>query len=95
MEDGKKEEIQRTESSLSPQFLRELRIGKQAKDILDNFSKALDKVKTGKKEIKKSVGGFRDEEEGKAGDSDFRERMFANAPMTEGDCIVAEKKSWK
>ena len=95
MEDKKKrEEIQRTESSLSPQFQRELRVRKQAKGILDSFSKALGKVKNRKKEIKKEAGGCRKEEEGRTGDADFRERMFANAPSKEGDCIAAEKKTW-
>lgn len=69
-------------------------IRKQAKGILDNFSKALEKVKIGKKEAKKEAGGFRDEEEGKKEGEDFRKRMFENAPNKDGDCIVAEKKTW-
>ena len=66
----------------------------QAKSILDNFSKSLDKVKTKKKEFKKAVGGYRKEGDGQKGDIEFREVMFANAPEKDEDCIIAEKKKW-
>ncbi len=72
------------------------KIKEEAKQILDNFSKVLEKVKI--KEIKKSekkeVGGFREEGPGKLGSGDFRKRMFENAPIKDGDFIIAEKKKW-
>jgi len=70
-------------------------IQKRAKKILDDFAKALEKVKVKEKRLKRDVGGFRKEESGKEGDSSFREIMFTNAPEIEGDCIVAEKKKWQ
>jgi len=69
-------------------------IRKQAKSILDNFSRALDKVKVKNGSSKFGVVGFRIEGSGKTCDLDFRERMFANAPHTDGDCIIAETKQW-
>ena len=70
-------------------------IRKGAKKILDNFSKALDKVKLEKKEIKKESGGVREEDKPIESSEDFRKRMFENAPKKDGDCIMAEKKSWQ
>lgn len=67
----------------------------QAKGILDNFAASLEKVKIGKEKIKKPHGGYRKEGAGQKCDDDFRERMFANAPLKEGDCIIAEKKKWQ
>ncbi len=69
-------------------------IKKEAKKILDNFAKALDKVSVKKKALKKGVGGFREEGQGKGADEDFRERVFENAPNKDGDYIIAEKKKW-
>jgi len=69
-------------------------IAKEAKQILDKFSKALKSVKIKEKELKSKAGGYRKEGSGEVCDSDFRKRMFENAPKTEGDCIVAEKKKW-
>jgi hypothetical protein len=69
-------------------------IKQEAKKILDNFSKALEKVKVSAKEIKKGLGGFRAEGKGKKADADFRKRMFENAPAKDGDFIIAEKKKW-
>ena len=69
-------------------------IQKEAKEILDKFASALEKVKFKEKKLKKGTGGYRKEGEGKKCDISFREAMFENAPKTEGDCIVAEKKKW-
>lgn len=69
-------------------------IKKEAKKILDNFSKALEKVSVKKKVLKKRVGGFREEGEGKETDMDFRDRVFDNAPDKDGDYIIGEKKKW-
>ena len=69
-------------------------IRKEAKKILDNFAKALSKVKVREKKLKKELGGFREEGEGKICDPLFKKTMLANAPETDGDYIVAEKKKW-
>ncbi|MDP1695815.1 MAG: hypothetical protein Q8L29_02810 [archaeon] len=66
----------------------------KAKEILDNFSKALDKVKVKGKVLKEDFGGFRKEEQGSECDEDFRKRMFANAHSKNEDCIIAETKKW-
>ena len=69
-------------------------IRKQAKGILDSFAHSLEKVKIKGKELKREVGGFREEGNGEEGDKDFRERMFKNAPEKNKDFIIAEKKKW-
>lgn len=70
-------------------------IRKQAKSILDNFVHALERVIVKKEMVRKAVGGYRKEGSGEKCDSDFRERMFANAPEKDGDCIIVEKKKWQ
>jgi hypothetical protein len=67
---------------------------KEAKQILEKFAKTLGKVKLKAKTEKKGVGGFREEGSGMKPDSDFRARMFENAPEKDEDCIIAEKKEW-
>lgn len=69
-------------------------IRKEAKDILDRFASALEKLEVKEKELESFIGGFREEGNGKNCDMEFRERMFLNAPNKEGDCIIAEKKKW-
>jgi Asp-tRNA(Asn)/Glu-tRNA(Gln) amidotransferase C subunit len=69
-------------------------IRKEAKQILDNFGKTLEKVKFKEKKKEKGVGGFREEGKGQEGEKDFRERMFKNAPNKGEDSIIAEKKKW-
>lgn len=70
------------------------KIEEQAKKIMDEFSKALDKLET----IDTPVGFEREENirESKAATADkaFKERMLKNAPKTKGDYVVAEKKHW-
>lgn len=70
-------------------------IKEQAKKILTNFSEELGKVKLKASGGKKEVGGFREEKNPAKPDSDFRERMFSNAPLKEEDYIIAEKKEWQ
>ena len=70
------------------------KIKKQAKAVMDDFIKALDKVG----EISGEVGIERDEmtrvaKPNKPG-SDFRIRMLKNAPKKDESHIIAEKKSW-
>ncbi len=70
------------------------RLGSQAKLIMDEFVKALDRVG----EISGEASIERDEStrKGKTGKSDaeFQKRMLKNAPRKEGNCLVAERKSW-
>ncbi len=74
---------------------RREKIRVQAKEILANFAKKLESVKFKEKKEKRELGGFREEGEGKSGDSDFIERMFENAPEKDGECIIVEKKEWQ
>lgn len=69
-------------------------VKKEARQILERFSKELGKVKIKEKSLKGKVGGFRKEGSGEEGDKEFIERVFSNAPKKEGDFIVAEKKKW-
>ena len=70
------------------------RLGKQAKAIMDDFIKALDKVG----EISGEVGIERAEMSREAiqnkPESGFRERILKNAPKKDEGHIVTEKKSW-
>lgn len=72
-------------------------IKEEVKKILDNFSKALERVKFKEKKAgkeEKESSGFREEKEGKKGDEDFRRMMFENAPQKNEEFIIAEKKKW-
>ncbi len=69
-------------------------ISLEAKRILDNFSKALEKVEFKEKKDKIEIGGFREEGEGKGEDKDFRKRMFDNAQKKNDNFIIAETKKW-
>jgi Asp-tRNA(Asn)/Glu-tRNA(Gln) amidotransferase C subunit len=69
-------------------------IRKEAKRILDDFSRELEKVEVKEKRLKSNVGGFREEGDGEKGNGDFRKKMFENAPEHDRDCIVSEKKKW-
>ena len=104
MEQQKKEKIKKFSKISNFQFETEkeddldkikLKIKKEAKEILDKFSKALGKVKIKEKKEKEEFGGMREEGNGLEPDPDFRARMFKNAPHTEGDFIIAEKKKWQ
>ncbi|MEN7982308.1 MAG: hypothetical protein ABFQ65_02590 [Nanoarchaeota archaeon] len=69
-------------------------IKKQAKKIIDDFSKKLEK-------ISKKTSGYliereknqREEKTQNCG-KDFRKIMFENAPNKNEDFIIAEKKRW-
>lgn len=69
-------------------------IRKQAKKIVDDFSRQLDSVKGKVSESMIEQGeGQRKEGEIKCNEID-RKIMFENAPETKGDFIVGEKKKW-
>ena len=74
--------------------LDEEKIKKQAKVIMDEFVKALDKVG----EISGQAGLERElttrEGVARKPDKGFKGRMLKNAPRKEDGQILAEKKSW-
>jgi len=73
-------------------------VKKEAKEILDKFAKALEKVEREGKEAKEETSdesGMREGGEGWQPNSKFREIMFENAPKKSKDFILAEKGEWK
>ena len=65
----------------------------EAKQILDSFAKALAGVKLKLDSGKTSSEGYREKSEAKR-NTEFKKRMFANAPKKNEDYIIAEKKQW-
>ena len=74
---------------------RETEIKKQAKEILDKFAKALEKVENILESYVERKESQRTEGEGEQADSEFIESFFNNAPQTKNKCILAEKGAWK
>lgn len=68
-------------------------ITKQAKDIMDDFSKKLSNVGELKESFIERPEYERDEDSGKCSEID-KKTMFENAPKKNKDFIVGEKKSW-
>ncbi|HLC87412.1 MAG TPA: hypothetical protein VJH65_04015 [Candidatus Nanoarchaeia archaeon] len=71
-------------------------IQKQAKEIMDNFSKKLAVVETKLKEeplIERSEGE-RPEGSGKSDNSFDKKIMLENAPKSDGEFIIAERAEW-
>lgn len=71
------------------------KIKQEAKQILKKFAKSLESVKFKEKAGKKEVGGFREEKEPAKADEDMKRRILENAPNSDEDCIIAEKKEWQ
>ena len=77
-----------------------LKIEKEAKEILDKFALALEKVEG---EHKEEIESYIDREEFERTeeknenncDPGFKKRMLENAPSHDNDFIIAEKGSWK
>jgi len=69
-------------------------IRKEAKRILDDFSKKLASLKLKDVVLQDKENLGRIEGSGTTPDSGFKERMFANAPNKNKDAILAEKKKW-
>ncbi len=69
-------------------------IKKQAKYLMDNFGKKLEKIKI-KEEYFEDGEGLREECKGWNTDRDFRDALFCNAPFVEDEQLVAEKGEWK
>jgi predicted Asp-tRNA(Asn)/Glu-tRNA(Gln) amidotransferase subunit C len=71
------------------------KIQKQAKEILETFAQALEKVEKeshSHEVIRKD--SERKEHNGKVWEG-FKDRMLANAPRKNNDFIIAEKGEWK
>ncbi len=68
-------------------------IRKEARKILDGFAKTLENVPKAKANVKERTLG-RKEGQGSECDSDFRTRIFANAPKKNKDFLIAEKGAW-
>lgn len=75
------------------------KIREEAKSILDDFSGKLSQVSEDELEEPGIERQLNEREEGcdvACGDASFdKEQMFDNAPRTEEDFVVSEKKLWK
>lgn len=70
-------------------------IKSEARDIINSFSKKLEKVKDLPNESFIERGsGYREEGKGKSGNGMLKERILKNAPNKNKDFIIAEKKRW-
>ena len=70
------------------------KIRKEAKHIMNNFIKALDKAEGIKEEFGSERKDSMRAEIKKHKNHDFRKRMFMNAPKKRDDFLVMEKKNW-
>lgn len=68
-------------------------ITKQAKDIMDDFSKKLSKVGELKESFIERQECERDENSGNEAEID-KKIMMSNAPKSNDNFIIAEKKKW-
>jgi len=68
-------------------------IKRQAKEIIDNFSRKLEKIELGEGKVEREEQ-TRKETKSEV-DKDFKKRFFDNAPRKDGDWIKAEKGAWK
>ena len=69
-------------------------IKKQAKEILDKFSKALEKVEIEEAKVERPEDRREEKEPEEKVSEEFRKIMFSNAPETKDDCIQGEKGEW-
>ncbi len=69
------------------------KITQEAKELMDEFSEALDKIS-----LEEDIGIERDDQvrdpKLEKLDEQFRGIMFDNAPNKDSDFIIAEKKKW-
>ena len=70
-------------------------IQRQAKKIMDDFVRALDKSKVKEETVFVERKQDRREARDEKADNDFREIMLKNAPETKDDFIIAEKGEWE
>lgn len=67
----------------------------QAKEIMDNFHRALDKVENETVEVKVERDECeRKETKANIASEEFRKAMFKNAGKIKDDCIEAERGKW-
>jgi len=69
-------------------------IEKQAKEILDKFSKALSRIDE-KEEISYVDREDFERKQGEGTKCDFKKELLENAPKKDNDFIIAEKGDWK
>jgi len=65
----------------------------EAKSLLSSFAKSLEKVKFEISSQKNDHSGYRDKSSIKS-DSNFKKLMFDNAPKSNNNYIIAERKKW-
>ncbi len=70
------------------------KIRKESKNLLNEFSSKLSKIKTTEAHFENGEG-VREEGDGWNTDPDFRDLTLLNAPFVEDDFIIAEKGAWK
>jgi len=68
-------------------------IRRQAKRIMDNFVRALEKVKVEESKVERDEDR-REEKDGISCNDDFRKIMLKNAPDVKDGCIQGEKGEW-
>lgn len=76
-------------------MINKKKIEAEAKEILNKFSKKLEKIKDFKEEgliLRKE--SLRTEEEGIICEKDFKKRILKNAKNKNKDFIIAKEKSW-
>lgn len=69
-------------------------ITENAKRLMDDFAKKLEKIKTSESHFENG-DGLRTEGEAWNTDPEFRNVFFCNAPESEDNFIIAEKGAWK
>lgn len=72
--------------------MKEADIKAQAKKIMDEFIKALEKVDVEEKASFDSTSDTRIPKGEK--NPDFKKELLSNAPKSKNGCILAEKKGW-
>jgi hypothetical protein len=72
--------------------MNESEIKAQAKKIMDEFIKALDKVSIEEKAGFDAERSTRKPSQKK--NPDFRKELLKNAPASKDGCVLAEKKKW-
>lgn len=70
-------------------------VAKEAKQILDKFARALERIEKVPDSFVEREKDRRKENGGEKKDPDFREIFFENAPSVKKDCIQAERGKWK
>lgn len=74
--------------------MNQSQIQKQAKQLLDKFARSFEKIFFKPKKSPKKTGGFREESPPVPQNKEFKKAMFQNAPETQGDFLISEKKKW-